>query len=270
MIYQLSDYRRVLEVFVERQKERGIKYTYEKLAEALRIQKSYLSKVLSGQSDLNQDQLYLAAREMELSKEETDFLSLLLEKERSSLVERRKELDREIQGIQKQYLKTDKHIKTPISNISLEVLSEYYLDPWLQILHIALSIENFRKAPLLLGGKFSLSKERVIIYLKTLEKMKLIEWKGEVKVLVESLHLPRDSSIFWAWRTQLINMGTERSKNLPIDESYNFSVVFSGDEKTRLGLQKKFLLFLQEAEKMVSSAKAKGLYQMNFDLFPWV
>ena len=65
---------------------------FQSLAHAARIQKSYLSKVVTGRADLTTDQLYLICRHLDLDPEAARYLELLLERERSGVAERREEL----------------------------------------------------------------------------------------------------------------------------------------------------------------------------------
>lgn len=57
--------------------------------------------------------------------------------------------------------------------------------------------------------------------------------------------------------------------NLPSEKSYNFSVIFSANPRTKQKVQTAFLDFLKLAQEMVGKAKTEEVYQMNFDLLGW-
>jgi hypothetical protein len=61
----------------------------------------------------------------------------------------------------------------------------------------------------------------------------------------------------------------QQIKRLDADERFLFSVTFSGNEATQAALHEEFLKFLRKAEAIVKDAPPEGVFQMNFDLFPW-
>jgi hypothetical protein len=47
-------------------------------------------------------------------------------------------------------------------------------------------------------------------------------------------------------------------------------VTFSADEKTRLQIHDRFLEFIRDIEDLVKMAPSENVYQLGFDLFPWI
>ncbi len=74
-------------------------------AKAIGVKDSYLSQVLSGTNNLNNDQLFLLAEYLLLNADEQSFLTLLGEYERSQVKERREYLLMKITSIQQLHLK---------------------------------------------------------------------------------------------------------------------------------------------------------------------
>ena len=100
--------------------------------------------------------------------------------------------------------------------------------------------------------------------------MGVIRRDGEkLEVLSHDLHLPRDSSVYVPWKTQLGMMGLQRLQQVSPENSYSFSVAFSADGRTREKIQAMFLALLKEIQPVVKDAKAEEAFQMNFDLFSW-
>lgn len=99
-IFRHLDYKKLISDLVDSRKKSDSKYSYAKLAEAIRVQKTYISQVVRGGAQLNSDQAYLAARFFDLSEEETEYLRLLVEWDRTQVQERKKSLLAKIHAIQ--------------------------------------------------------------------------------------------------------------------------------------------------------------------------
>ena len=202
-IYKYLEYRNFIREFVEKKKRFGDKITYESLANSLRIQKSYLSKVLSGKARLSSDQAYLLAKFLKLDNEELEYFNLLIELDSTSLEIRKKEISKKIEAIQnkknrpKEHLNSDKIFNDPDT-------SKYYFDPLHQLIHVALTIKEFQKEPEKLLKSLNISKERLNHVLTNLEKMQVISIHNKkVEVLIDNVHLDEDSYIYWPWKNQL-------------------------------------------------------------------
>ena len=270
MIYQDSDYKAILKNTLESRKKIDKRFNFQKLAQAMRIQKSYLSKVMGGYAELNSDQLHLACEYLNFSNKETEYLQLLLEQSRSSLKTRKDQFQKRIIQIQAEYQETKAHLSAKTITTQTEGIEDYYLDPLIQIVHVSLSISRYRKNPLLLAQDLEVPAFRVLDSVHKLEKMGIIEKKGETwAVLHSEIHLPRESSYYASWRNQIRLMTLQRLQNLTSDETTSFSVVFTSHEPTRKQIQNKFLDFLKEIEALVKDSPDENTYQLNFDLFHW-
>jgi len=241
------------------------------MADAMRIQKPFLSKVINGHSHLTRDQLFLACDYLHLAEDECEFIYLMHEYNTSSLHARQTKLLQKIHGIQRKYRQTEKHINTSeVAEIGQISIREYYLDPIFQLLHVGMSIERYRRDVRLFAADLLIPPERVFNAIRKLEELGILRREGaELRVSAHNLHLPRNSAEYMAWHSQLRAAGVQRCQNLHQDAAYGFSVVFSSDEKTRKKIQEKFLKFVSEVQKMSQGSEEKNLYQMNFDLFNW-
>lgn len=88
-IYAYQSYRTFIRDAIEGAKRVNTGMNYSQLAKAVGVQKSYLSQVLAGKCHLNSDQLFKAAKCLGLDLEESEFLILLLEQEKTTIEERR-------------------------------------------------------------------------------------------------------------------------------------------------------------------------------------
>jgi uncharacterized protein (TIGR02147 family) len=271
MFFNELDYRNHIKLFIDDQKKRGLNYGHQDFAKAIGVQKAYLSKVLSGNAQLNSDQVYLAEIEMKLDKDEIIFFRLIWEMDRTALHQRKEEILKEINHFKSKKNKTEGRIKVESVNTEQKQIDLYYTDPLNQIIHIALGLDRYKDNYWKLANDLSIKKEKLTDSLKTLEGLGLIEWGEKIILLKNDIHLPRSSTLFWAWKSQLALLSLQKYRYLSEDKSYNFSVTFSCDQKTRQEIQDQFFIFLNKTKELVQKSKSKeGLHQMNFDLFDWL
>lgn len=270
-IYEELDYRAILRKVVKERKRNDPKCNFQRLAESARLPKSYLSKVVHGEADLSQDQLYLVNGFLAFTAQESEYMGLLLEYARCGLSKRKTELKQKIESIRRQNLETKEHIRASPAPLQLPLLSEYYLDPHMQIVHICLSIERYACDLKSLAADLRLHLSRVTSVVDRLEKLGIIERDeaGQIKLLVTSIHLPKESQLFDAWRNQIRLSCLKHMEGLPRDEVYSFSVTFSATPEVRQKIHLRFLDYLKSLEELVSQAPCEKAYQLNFDVFPW-
>lgn len=269
-IYVEKDYRIILRKALEERRKLDVDATFQGMAAFMRIQKSYLSKVLHGHAELSSDQMHLACQYLEFSEEQLGYMMLLLEYARSGLHDRKEKLGAEIGRIQKKYLETKEHIAARTVG-GAGGLAEYYLDPLYQIVHICLSIERYAHDLGLLARDLEVRPARVASAVNKLEQLGIIARAPDrgIRVLMRNVHLPREAAVYPAWRNQLKVLSMQRLQSMSNDYSYSFAVVFSADEETRKKIQSRFLELLKEIEPFVKAAPAEDTFAMSFDLFSW-
>jgi transcriptional regulator with XRE-family HTH domain/DNA-binding Lrp family transcriptional regulator len=264
-LYRQDNYRAALRFLVEG------RMTFQELAARMKVQKSYLSRVLKGNADLSSDQVFSATLAFGLSEPEAEYLQLLLERDRSGLVERRKALDARLLEIRKRHLDSRAHLSRDTVVTDAETLRDYYLDPLQQLVHIALGLVRGKAEPAKLAKALGLPPTRLQELLAALERQGLAKHeKGAWAPTERKLHLPKDSPLFRPYLAGHRLLSLERSRALAAGEGYQFSVIFSADEKTREKVQEAFLAFLKKIQDEVRAAPAENVYQMGFDLLPWL
>lgn len=270
-IYTEKDYRKIIKNVISERKKLLSKDNFQELARHARIPKSYLSKVIHGVCDLNQDQLFLIAEYFKFDKEEIDFLFLLLDYSRSSLEKRKKTLLAEIKSIQEKKLETKEYIKdSEVISPTTQDLSSYFLDPLNQLVHMCLAISRYQENLKLIAQDLRVDPNRVLKSIEVLEKIRFIEKKdGKFKNLVTDIILPKSSPIYRSWLNQVKLMSIHRVDNSSDEIIYSLGGTFTGTEETKNQVKSKFLDFLKEVKKISDSAAKEEIFQINFDLFPW-
>jgi len=240
------------------------------MADAARIPKSYLSRVIHGKADLNADQMYLICKFLNFDNDESEYMQLLLEMEKTGLKERRNKLVEIVSSRQLEKLDTKHHLETSLAAPTSNELGTYYLSPLMQIVHVCLSINRYARNPHQLATDLKISQSKLNNIILTLERLQLIKRSKEsIQLLARKIHLPKDSDLYSAWRNQIRLLGMHQMGEVSPENLYSFSVVFSTTKTVRKAIQAKFLEFISEVEKLSANSIEEEAFQLNFDLFPW-
>ena len=268
-VYERATFRAVFAYAIEEWKKRGSGRTLARLAAAARVQPSYLSNALSGRAQLSADQAYAAARELGLADEETEYLLLALEHDRTGLADRRDRLAAQIRSIQRERLRTEKQLKARAPALSARELERYYLDPYNQIIHIYLHAKPGAAAADA-GRALGIEPERAAASLETLRELGVASRKGKgYRAEGESRHLPKGSPVALAHLILLRVKALDRLQKLAPKDRYSFSATVAATPETRRRIEREFVRLLKQAEEWVEADAPTELFQINFDLFPW-
>jgi len=250
----------------------GNKVTFERMATACGIQKTYLSRVLnSADAHLSADQLYQACLYLGLTRQERRYAGLLLEYERSTCTQRREELGAELEELRRKSQRSESYMAPKVAGVNTVDLATYFLDPDAILVHVFLTSSKYRTDLALIQRRLSLSDTRFSAIMAQLRAKQLIEIdeRGNVRVLQDELHLPVDTDIYPAYRTLQRLRTIDRLRTLDEQQAYSFSAVFTADEAICDRIKGVLLEALREIEKLATNAPATEVYQVNLDLFDW-
>lgn len=272
-LYEYEDYKAAIkEIMGDRRKQFGSRFTFEKMAEACGVQKTYLSKVINSTGQLNPDQLFSACEYLKLSANETDFLLLLRESQLAVNPRRASQLIARIERARSANLKTESAIKV-VRDDTLDANKwEYYTDIDLQLVHLFMTVPSFSEEPIRICSKIGINDARLEAILLKLQSWQLIEYKsGKYKAKDPKLHLPENSPVFLAFGILQRIKTIERLRQAKEEKSddYFFSVLFSAETKFQTKLKRRFLDLLKEVQGDVIESPAQQVYQLNIDLFRW-
>lgn len=273
-VFRFNDYRDAIAEKIEESKKGPNKLSFSNLADAIRVQKTYVTKVFKKDAHFNSDQLYMACEYFKFNDEESDYLYLLLEHSRSALSKRKKELQKRISEIQMQHRDTRKHLKAEmLKPLDSDGFGRYYLDPLAPLIHTFLSIPSFAKHTKLICNKLNISEKRIKSVIKTLEELNIVKWNSThnaYQILKDHMQLVADSPLNLPYQVFQRTNAIHKIQSQNMEERFIFSVAFSADEKTKADIHDEFLKFLRRTEAAVKSSSPTDIYQMNFDLFGWL
>lgn len=270
-IYQFDDYRPALrELLLAKKAAHGRAFTFDRLAKACRVQKSYLSRALGGHAHLSEDQVEIATDFLGVSEPEARYIGLAHAYQRAAYRQRRVRLKAELRAEQARSGRLESVLSTPRAETDLSEAVLYHLDPDAVLVHMFLTIPRFAENSKLIGSALGLSPSALSAVLAKLERLGLI--RSEATRYVAALPNSHVSSESPLQRPHALLQRTKAFERLlrgDTDNAYNFSVVFSADEATFRNVKQAFLALLQEMQKQVVAASSDEVYQMNFDLFSW-
>lgn len=269
-IFKTNDYREIFTQVIKERRDLDPEISFQNMSAHMRVPKSYVSRVIHGKADLSPDQLFLACEYLGFTQKEHAYLVLLLELARTGLKRRKEQLLAQIRHLQAEHLDTKKHLKEAAIMDTNGDLQSYYFDPRVQLVHVCLTVPRYRKNLALLSEDLKLSTQQLLAILNKLEQMKIIARdNGDIKVLVENIHLPKSSPVYRPWRNGLKLMAMQKVDSIEDDDAYSFAVVFSSNEEAKRTIHRKFLEFIQEVEQISVSNKQENVYHLSFELFPW-
>lgn len=272
-IFEVKDYRTYLDNLVKNNKKIAPQLNFQELSKTTRIAKSTISKVMNKKAHLNDDQLFLVCQFLELPYDDYAFLSLVLEWQRTTVTTKKIKLKTRIDALRQAGLNTEHYLQASqkLSDEPSEL--DYYHDVWVQIVHIFLTVRRYRIDPSLILRELNLTRRHLLNILRLLEQKRYINRDRETgvyEVLVEHVHLTKDSPFYLPWLRQLKSVCVEPifNENSHI-APYSFSVTYSSDTESQLRIKARFLKFLQEVEADVDSSEKEQVFQMSFDMFSW-
>ncbi len=245
---------------------RGFK---SKLSRAISSNTSYVSHIFSGRQNLTEDQGFALSKYLELSKAQTEYLLLLIQKERAGSARLKKFKLNQIHQIQNERKELASRYKSSTKNVSRAVQEKYYSSWVYAAVHVLTSIEGFSNSKLIsqrLNIPISLT-ENILSFLVSAKLCK-IDNKGLVKYASGNLHIKK-ASVFSIYHNH--NWKRKASENIdlnsPADFHYSSVISFSKD---RADLIREILITAIDKIRNEVSAPAKDeedLYCYALDYF---
>jgi len=269
-LFQAETCAQALREAVEERKSQGqASWSFQRLAQAMGVHKSYLSAVFKGRAQINADQLFLASQALQLNARESGFLALLLDYEKSGVEERRRALKKDIDARRSEASAV--HASLPRRHLveSPAELAAYYLEPLHQVVHMALAIPAFARQPEKLRVALELSRPRFDRILEALVSFDLAEKDsaGAFRFKGRNLHLPKDNPLFRGYQRAQRQVLIERLGES--SEELSFSAYFTADAEAASRIREKLLSAIRDVQSEVQRAPSERVFQISLDFLPW-
>ncbi|MBQ49954.1 MAG: hypothetical protein CMP10_21420 [Zetaproteobacteria bacterium] len=263
-VYDFDDYRVLIRATTKWQD-----ISFKVICSSTQLHSSWFSRVMSGNADFSEEQLYKIGKVFKFRDEELEFFLLLGAQGRSGCKRHQSFLRKKVKAIQDHHRKVAKKLEKVCGNIPDANIAMYYQDAITAKIHILLTVDRYAQNPKLISRKLGISERKVEAQLSLLVKLGLITYDGVISVLKTSIHLDESHACSTTnhknWRLETINYLT---RNEPLPSDYHLSAVFSCDEDTKVLIKEKLRQTVVEIQKIVGSAtQVEESYYIGLDVF---
>jgi uncharacterized protein (TIGR02147 family) len=262
MPFSHTDYKAFIQERIEQSKEWGI---VSRLAKAAGCQRSYLSKALNSHTHLVPEHVYGIAKFFKLNSDETDFLLLLLEKDRAGTKDYQDRIKAKIHHLLKQYENLAHKLKKP--EIVFQEEEQIYYTAWYwSAAHIAVSIERFQKIEDL-STYLQMPIAQLKLILETLRKFGFVEEKNNRwSCTPREIYVPKVSPLTMVhhnnWRQRaVLDAGN------PFTEGVHYTMVQSMDANAVSQIKKMILDLIENSAEVAGPSRPEELICINCDFF---
>jgi uncharacterized protein (TIGR02147 family) len=262
-VFEVEDYKEFLrERLSKREKGWG---SLTRAAQAARMQRSYLSRVLRQEVHLTPEQAFRLAGHWKLGATESEYFLILVESARSGDPEHRRFLGQRLATLKREHENLSRRVRREGFGLS-EKEAAYYSAWFWSALHIATSVAGLQTVPAL-ARRFSLPEEMVFEWMQVLQSQGLVRQVGaRWEYVAREIHVPASSPLVafhhnnWRQRAVL-------DAQAALDAGVHFTVVQAMSGQAFARVKEKILALVEEANSIASPSASEEVYCFGIDLF---
>lgn len=259
-IFEYSDYRSYINKQLESADKTGGR---SRLAKAAGCNPSWMTRALAGEVQLTPDQTFGIAQYFRLNEEESDYLLLLVELERSASSAFKKRIENKLKALAKKANTLSSSVKT--DSEVLEIDRAIYYSSWIYAaLHVACMIRGYSIEEL--HQTFHLSNQVIQRTLSDLKKMGLVYDKsGQWFATSKSVHLDTEHP--------MAQVGHASWRNFTIQKiqacrgNFHYSAIHCLSQKDIEKIQKKLKAMILECRNVIEDSKSEKLAVFCLDWY---
>jgi uncharacterized protein (TIGR02147 family) len=260
-IFHYRDYRKFLN---DKAKEQGRGFA-SKLASSLKCQNSFVSQVMKGSVNFSPEHAIAVARVLKLDQRETEFLMLLIMRDRAGSKELSAYYDQKLEKLTASDREVKSHLQ-PSSQLSQEMKAVYYSSWKYQAIHVGASVPAIANIATL--------SEQLDIPVDEVRRIvdQLIEWgliseaNGVLRNLQVSVHLGRESfltpNFHLQWRLKAMH-----SMDISDARRLHFSSTVSLSRADAMKIREILLESLRAQDDLIAASPEEEVWQLNVDWF---
>jgi uncharacterized protein (TIGR02147 family) len=261
-IFQYRDYRKFLS---DQAKQYGRGFA-SRLAAGLRCQSSFISQVMGGSVSFSAEHAIAVARILNLEARESEFLMLLVMRDRSGSKELSAYYDRKIDKMSALDREVKAHLQ-PSAQLSEEMKAVYYSSWKYQAVHVGASVPALASVAALSSYLGIPSDEVRNIADRLIEWGLISEAQGQLRNLQVSVHLSGESyltpNFHMQWRLKsMTNMDLNDLRRL------HFSSTVSLSRADASRIREILLESLRSQDDLIAQSPEEEVWQLNLDWFP--
>jgi uncharacterized protein (TIGR02147 family) len=261
-VFEFNDYRRYLTTALDAEGERGRR---SRLAEALRCQPAFVSRVLKGDAHFSQEHGMVINAFMEHREEEAEYFMVLLDYERAGSKVLKEFHRRKMDQIRarRQIVSERIGVKKGLSEVDQMT---YYSAWYFAAIHILVMVPEFRSSGRLADRlKLPLTLVKDVLDFLVGVGLVAVDEKG-YRPGLSRIHLPGDSPVIskhhMNWRLRA--MQALEVKDL---ENLHYSGPICISKEVAGQMREMILHLLSDAEPLIREAKEEEVYCLDIDFF---
>lgn len=248
------------------------KHSFRDVSLGCNIHPSYFSRAMKDDAAFSQQQIFKITSYLKLNEEEIDYIFLLWNKSLAQTSEEKIFFKTKIQELQEEQQKVSARLKEDTENpaIQKERMETYYEDITTAIIHMYLTIPEFKESPEKILNNLIISPKKLTNEIEKLEKLGLIKFNNKkIQIVKQQIHLDPKSKlcasnhIQWRLKTiQKLNQREDDSKDL------HLSVAISIDEESKNQIKKILREAILSIQKTVNiCTDPQDIHYLMIDLF---
>lgn len=272
-VFRETSYKTALKNLVAERRKGARPLTLKQIAKRLRIQYTYLSRVLNDpDTHLTADRLYKFCVALGLGREETDFLIVLRDYESADDAEWSEHLLRRVEQARVSKQRDFEVQRFASSQFQTEM--NYLFDPLALVVQVSLFLPAYRKEPRLLCPQLGITPARLKKILATLADVGHIELAddgvGVKRFLRTHIHYGRDHPLMRVHQSLLKTAIQSQLMRIPEEDKHSVLMTFTMDPRGFELAKAKLQKLMQELDELTKKSRDEGTYQLSMDLFRWI
>lgn len=234
-------------------------------ADALGCQRSYLSRVISGDLQLTPDHAYQLTSFWNFTADEREYFLTLVEHERAANPEYRIHIKSKLSAIKAKSASIQE--RTQRKHLSIDGLQAHYFSSWIwTALHFLACIPRYQTIEAL-AQRIGIPQSLVLQTLEQMQSMGLVaEHKGKWIYQSGEFHVAKDSPLVILHHQNWRHKAVVDAQNL-LNENVHFTGILTLSQKDLERVKELLLEFISRASAIASPSKPEEAVALTCDFF---
>jgi len=234
-------------------------------AEALKCQRSYLSRVISENLQLTPDHAFQLANFWKLPQDHSEYFRTLVEFERAGNPDFRRHLKDSLSKMKAKHESVQE--RTSRTGLSVDALKLNYFSSWISsAVHFLTSVPEYQSVKAL-SLRLGIKPEYVLKHLQSLQTQGFVEEKNDLWIYkAGEFHAPKDSPLVILHHQNWRNRAIQDAQD-PENGNVHFTIVQTLSREDFERLKELMLQFISECTEIAGPSKPEEGIAMTCDLF---
>lgn len=262
-IFSHSSYKSVMSAKLGSEGQRG---QITRAAEALGCQRSYLSRVISGDLHLTPDHAFQLSRFWSLNDDESEYFQTLVDFERAGNPDFRAHLKSKLAALRKKFESIGE--RTERKHLSIDAIQAQYFSSWVWgAVHFLTCVPKFQ-TPAAIAHRLGLQEAMVRMVLQEMKSRGLVaESRDRWNYQSGEFHIDKSSPLAVFHHQNWRQRATLDAQN-PGNGNVHFTGVLTMSQEDSEKIKELLLQFIAKANAISSPSKPEDALALTCDFFP--